>query len=286
VNCLSPTYLFVERLDFHWLAGVLEGEGTFLAASPSSPGVPVVRVSMTDRDVIERIGALWGRAVIELPRRRPHHKVPYVTTLKGSSSVRLMTVLAPHMSRARGHQIERAIASWHGHAPRRRNGPPMLEGAEHACDIECNLAWLAGLLEGEGCFTATRADGHLYPVIKLQMCDYDVVNRAANLLGVVRLEVREPRYEHWDRTFVAQLSGQRAAQWMRVLRPFMGQRRSRAIEHALERYEPVRLIRPPTTCVVAECSAPHRARGLCHKHYMSWSRDRARGKAPRIIGLR
>jgi hypothetical protein len=248
--------------------------------------VPVVRVSMTDRDVIERIGTLWHRAVIDLPRREPHHKVPYITTLKGSSSVRLMSALRPHMSSARRHQIDRAIASWHGRASRRRIGLFALEAAEHVCEAECDLAWLAGLLEGEGCFTATRADGHTYPVIKLQMCDYDVVRRAASLMGVVRLETREPRYEHWDRTYVAQLSGQRAAQWMRTLRPFMGERRSRAIEFALARYEPVRLIRPPTTCVVAGCDAPHRARGLCHKHYMTWMRDRAAGREARVIALR
>ena len=245
-----------------------------------------MRVCMTDRDVIERIAALWGRAVIPLIPREKHHKIPYVTAIKGSSAVRLMTVVRPLMGLTRRGQIERAIKSWHGRPARRHSATPILEIADHVCKGDCELAWLSGLLEGEGCFTVTRADGHSYPVISLQMCDYEIVRRAADLIGTARLHMREPRYQNWDRTFVAQVSGQQAAQWMIRLQPLMGLRRSHAISSALALYEPIRLVKAPLTCVVDGCDARHRGRGLCHKHYMSWSRDVARGRAPRVVGLR
>lgn len=104
--------------------------------------------------------------------------------------------------------------------------------------------------------------GIVYPVIGLQMCDADVVARIANMIGAP------------------------AAEWMRRLRPLMGARRGAAIDAALAAYAPIRLVDPPDTCVVPGCGAAHRSRGLCHRHYMSWLRDVARGRIPRVTPLR
>lgn len=82
------------------------------------------------------------------------------------------------------------------------------------------------------------------------------------------------------------VSGHDAAMWMIKLRESMGERRRNAIDNALAKYRPIRLIDAPTTCMVPECLQTHRSRGLCHKHYMSWSRDVARGRTPRITPLR
>jgi hypothetical protein len=73
---------------------------------------------------------------------------------------------------------------------------------------------------------------------------------------------------------------------MRTLRDLMGARRRGAIDKALKSYRPIQLTPAPEHCVVAGCESPHRGRGLCHKHYMSWSRDVAKGRAPRITPLR
>ena len=40
---------FAPSAELHWLAGLLEGEGTFMTGPPSSPGLPVIAVNMTDR---------------------------------------------------------------------------------------------------------------------------------------------------------------------------------------------------------------------------------------------
>lgn len=266
--------------------GILEGEGTFGAASPSTPGIPFVRLCMTDRDVVERAAALWQRALFPVDPRQTHYRTPYVTVIKGSSAVRLMALARPEMGRSRQAQIDKAIASWHGHPAGRRSSSPVTELPDHPCDQDCTLAWLSGLLEGEGTFTTTRADGHTYPVLALKMCDEDVVERAAAVLGAASVSLRRPKYDRWSDTYAAKISGHHAATWMRTLRPFMGQRRREAIDAALSVYHPIQLHAVPDHCVVPGCDDIHRARGLCHKHYMNWSRDLARGSEPRVSGLR
>ncbi len=44
--------------DAQWLAGLLEGEGSFLAGPPSARNVPRVALEMTDRDVVARAARL------------------------------------------------------------------------------------------------------------------------------------------------------------------------------------------------------------------------------------
>src|SRR5439155_8499498 len=95
------TYVHIDEEEFHWLVGILEGEGTFLRGAPSRPGSPILRVSMTDRDVVERVAMLFGRAVVRLRRRKPHHKIPYATTIKGAPAAQLMSAVKPHLSKTR-----------------------------------------------------------------------------------------------------------------------------------------------------------------------------------------
>lgn len=158
--------------------------------------------------------------------------------------------------------------------------------AEHVCDESCELSWLAGLLEGEGTFTATHTQRYDYPVVKVSMCSRDVVTRASRLLAAASVTVNEPRHEGWSVAYAAAITGSDAAIWMRKLRDHMGRRRKEAIDAALALYHPIRLVDPPESCVVPDCGEPHRGRGLCHKHYMMWSRDQAMGRAARITPLR
>jgi hypothetical protein len=288
---------------------------------------------MTDRDVVERVGNLIDRAVIAVRRRRAHHKAPWVTTIAGAPAVALMRAIYPHMRTLRQADIQRAIASWHGHRARwrrpasrcsaaaclrpgarrglctrhydrwwkaRRRGettdcaplePPAEAFPAVAAGSEmteaCALAWLAGLLEGEGSFSVNRQSTEIaYPVISVQMCDQGIVTRVAHLIGAPNVWRREPQEEGWSPTYVTAVSGRRAATWMRRLRDAMGSRRAVAIDAALAVYHPIRLVDPPASCVVPRCAEPHGSRGLCHKHYMTWSRDRRRDHATRIAPLR
>ncbi len=59
-----------------------------------------------------------------------------------------------------------------------------------------DLAWLGGLLEGEGCFMIPKGS----PRIALAMSDKDVVQRAARLMG---LNVQAPCHPDRVRTALA-----------------------------------------------------------------------------------
>jgi hypothetical protein len=117
VSRLAPLPPIREQ-DLHWLTGLLEGEGTFLAAPPSAPRSPAVQVSMFDRDIIQRAGALLGVAVTVVPSRREGWKTAYCVRVRGARAVLWMQRLRPLMGERRQRQIDRAMAS-HGPDPRR-----------------------------------------------------------------------------------------------------------------------------------------------------------------------
>lgn len=209
---------------------------------------------MTDVDVAERVAAIFERAVVATRPRKAHHKRAYVTTIKGASAARMMTALATLLSQRRKRQIERALR--HRAHPRKR-APRATRSATdgtilvwETAEPAARTAWLAGQLEGEGTFVVTRDSQSSYPVIKVEMCDEEIVARAGHILGAGRLYAHDPQRAGWSIRYVAKIGGHRAAEWMRRLRPYTGLRRSAAIDKALAAYQPIRLTQVPATCVV------------------------------------
>lgn len=318
-----------SEADLYWLAGILEGEGTFLAGPPSAPSVPRIRVEMTDADVVERVAGMFNRTMQQHAQRPGHTKPTASTTVKGASAVQLMRLIRPVLGERRRARIDEILAQPHAQRVRwlrpaqqcgvvgcARNaltrslckqhyqswwkktargkvssvtpsGPPLpgivldLPGPGDAGAMH----WLAGLLEGEGCFASSGS----YPHVSVHMCDRGVVARAAALMGArsVREATRErDRAAGWSRSYVASVVGARAAVLMRELRPLLALRRGTDVDCVLAAYVPVRLTSAPPTCVAQGCIRPHRSRGLCNTHYMKWSRDRALGRAPRVMAMR
>jgi hypothetical protein len=97
---------------------------------------------------------------------------------------------------------------------------------------EKELYWLAGLLEGEGYFGSNSGS---YPVIYLGMTDYDVVEKVATIFEAT-IHTR-PREAPRKICYVTQISGLRAAEFMKELLPLMGSRRKYRIEEVLKVYE-------------------------------------------------
>jgi hypothetical protein len=265
--------IVVDLPDLQWLAGLLEGEGSFLRPVPSSPRCPSIRLEMCDRDVVERSARLLGRAVTPVAPRRPEHRRSYVTAIRGQPAIRLMTELAPLMSAIRRGQIRRAIRGLASTRLPARAWVP-------------TVPWLAGLLEGEGTFTARRGPGS-WVTISVEMCDRATVARAAAMLGATAIwrDAGDPD-RGWQPTYITKVSGNRALPWMSRVHPLMGKRRTVAIDQALASWTPIRLWPAPRDCTVPDCRRPHRARGLCHAHYMRWCRYKAAGKDPGFQPLR
>ena len=142
------------------------------------------------------------------------------------------------------------------------------------------VAWLAGLLEGEGTFTAKAGRGS-WVTISVEMCDRATVARAAAMLGASAIWRDANDIDRgWKPTYITKVSGNQARPWMATVRSLMGHRRRAAIDRALASWTPMRLWPVPIVCHIADCGRPHRARGLCHAHYMRWSRYRATGRDP------
>ncbi len=76
------------------------------------------------------------------------------------------------------------------------------------------------------------------PIIRVQMTDRDVVARVAVIWGVAVISGGKQRFEHYKPTFIAKISGARGADWMRRLRPLMGERRKAQIDSALDGWVP------------------------------------------------
>jgi hypothetical protein len=91
---------------------------------------------------------------------------------------------------------------------------------------EVEVAWMAGLLEGEGYFA--RHQG--LPRIQLQMTDFDIIERAKEITGGCGSisKATDPRggrkqAKRWE------LTGERAAILMERILPHMGSRRAEKI---------------------------------------------------------
>jgi hypothetical protein len=127
-----------------------------------------------------------------------------------------------------------------------------------------DLYWLAGLLEGEGCFTYSCSPG-----IQLGMTDRDVVERVARLL---ERHVRGPYQYKANRkpVYYTEVWGIEAINLMGQLRPLMGARRAKKIWEIQQRWA-----KAPGkghklgTGAVAQCHPKlrHYAAGMCRNCY-------------------
>ena len=103
-----------------------------------------------------------------------------------------------------------------------------------------DIAWVAGLLEGEGCFSnrANQKNGTNNQIrIALEMTDEDVIRRAAKILhgNVMGPYVRKSTHgSGFDKPmYRADWAGSRAAGIMMTVYSFMGNRRQERIKEIL-----------------------------------------------------
>lgn len=87
---------------------------------------------------------------------------------------------------------------------------------------ETQSAWLAGLLDGEGCIDTTRNS----PRLRCKMSDHDIILRAASLIPGARIHTEPPRQAHHKPCLVMQVHGDAAVGVMRAVLPYLGARRT------------------------------------------------------------
>lgn len=107
------------------------------------------------------------------------------------------------------------------------------------------LTWLAGLLEGEGCFGRSGGTAR----VTLAMTDEDVVTRAARILRAPVVGPVQPSQKRKDGgtrkpVYSASVYGSRAAGWMMTLYTLMGSRRQAKILESLVAWKATRCKNP------------------------------------------
>lgn len=97
-----------------------------------------------------------------------------------------------------------------------------------------DAAWLAGLLDGEGCFDNPRGA----PRVRVKMADLDVVLRAADVMGATTYMENDLRpYVERKPLMVAQTTGDNAIAVMRAVLPWLGSRRSAKVTEIILAHE-------------------------------------------------
>jgi hypothetical protein len=91
--------------NIHWLAGILEGEGSFQLERPA------IALEMTDRDIVQRVANIFQVPVYEL-KRRPGSKQAYKAVLTGNLAIQWMMTLYSLLGVRRKARIREVLEKW------------------------------------------------------------------------------------------------------------------------------------------------------------------------------
>ena len=94
-----------------------------------------------------------------------------------------------------------------------------------------DIYWLAGLLEGEGCFHIRTKHN---PIIQLAMTDLDVMIHAAQILGAYKVVKCKQDTRGGKRLYRLNVYGRRAIGWMLTLFSLLGERRQAKIKECVK----------------------------------------------------
>lgn len=103
----------ISLRNIEWVAGFLEGEGSFQCGGPRGTS-PVVVASQIQREPLERLQRLFGGPINLYLRKHKNPKYCDASRwgMYGGRAAGLMMTLYPLMSPKRKEQIREALASW------------------------------------------------------------------------------------------------------------------------------------------------------------------------------
>jgi hypothetical protein len=136
-----------------------------------------------------------------------------------------------------------------------------------------DIAWLAGIVEGEGCFSLNQKK---YPALAIRMSDHDVIERAASILQTRVTGPYKTSAKHKP-TWLCQINGAKAIAWAMTLYVLLGERRKEKVRELIEVWKKNGSVRPPSppraprgyvTFAMCHSDRPARANGLCKECYM------------------
>ena len=101
-------------LGIEWLAGLLEGEGSFHTSINRAGARPRISVAMTDKDVMERVARELETKVLGPYPHGPDGKYQpmYNVAVAGKRALGVMLTLYPEMGQRRRQQIKAVLSYW------------------------------------------------------------------------------------------------------------------------------------------------------------------------------
>jgi len=102
----------IKPVDLGWLAGIIEGEGSIvLREGPKNSHWAVIRVAMTDLDIVMRLRKVTGRGKLTyIQPTQPHHKPQYQWALGARADVTaILRLIYPLMGHRRKERITAAL---------------------------------------------------------------------------------------------------------------------------------------------------------------------------------
>ena len=96
-----------EKFQLGWLAGILEGEGYFGTNGKSR--TPLIRLGMTDKDVIDRAAVILGQHKATT-QALSSGKTFYIIFCNGATSRYWMKRLRPYMGERRQARIDKVLS--------------------------------------------------------------------------------------------------------------------------------------------------------------------------------
>ena len=99
----------IEVLDIAWMAGLLEGEGSFMNGYRSQPTQAAISVEMKDEDIIKRISELWKVKYCACTPRKLYHSITYKAHLRGKRAKEIMELVQPFMGIRRKEKIKEIL---------------------------------------------------------------------------------------------------------------------------------------------------------------------------------
>lgn len=109
LNVVASPPVGFSSMELSWLAGWLEGEGSFMKPPPSDPRRPRISAEVRDADVATEVGRLLDVTPTRQEARRFGWSDTFRVLKRGGGAIALMEALAPIMGARRIRQIQEAI---------------------------------------------------------------------------------------------------------------------------------------------------------------------------------
>jgi len=196
--------------EWSWVAGVLEGDGTFPVRKHGRIGV---KASMADHDIIEKLATVTGVGHVRPEKRRDGRKSMLIWEVSQWKDAEWV-----------------CGAIFNQMSPRRQEQIRMGTQVEARIFETDPVAWAGGYLDAEACFGLGRSST---PRIDIEATDLEPMQRVQGILGGSLTGPHPGRLDHHSPTWSWWILNAPALEAMAVVREWLSFRRTDKVDDIL-----------------------------------------------------